>query len=95
MSINDLDPSKPSPVDPEAQAELRDLAELVIADAVLHCLGDHIDLDADEHDALECDIEAEVDAMFAEPEWAGFTTERSEIPDEPNWKARNVHPVKP
>lgn len=46
------------PLDPQTEADLRELAELIIADAVAHCLGDHIDPD---------DVEAEVAAMFAGP----------------------------
>lgn len=33
------------PLDPQTEADLRELAELIIADAVAHCLGDHIDPD--------------------------------------------------
>lgn len=53
------DPTTP-PFDPLTLADLEALAELIIADAVAHCLGDHLDLD--ERDP----IEVEVDAMFDE-----------------------------
>ncbi len=53
MTLDDLDPSKPLPLDPQTQADLRELAELVIADAIAELF---------ESDAL--DVEAEVDAMF-------------------------------
>lgn len=42
------------PLDPQTQADLRELAELIIADAIAELLL--------ESDAL--DVEAEVDAMF-------------------------------
>lgn len=51
------------PLDPQTEADLRELAELIIADAVAHCLGDYLDLN-DERDP----VEVEVDAMFAEQE---------------------------
>ena len=68
-----------APLDPQTEADLRALAELIIADAVMHVLGNHNDpgldglqaLDADERDALAAEVEAEVDAMFATRECPG------------------------
>lgn len=63
MPFNDPE----TPLDPQTEADLRALAELVIADAVLHCLGHHnLDLEEAEREALARDVEAEVDAMFAD-----------------------------
>ncbi len=45
--------STPPPLDPQTEADLRELAELIVADAIAEML---------ESDAL--DVEAEVDAMF-------------------------------
>lgn len=64
-------PDPEAPLDPKTEADLRALAELIIADAVMHVLGNHnADLEEDEREALARDVEAEVDAMFAasEPE---------------------------
>lgn len=63
MPFNDPE----TPLDPQTEADLRALAELIIADAVMHVLGNHnTDLEEDEREALARDVEAEVDAMFAD-----------------------------